>query len=115
MRQVVLSVFLLIGWTLVQAASVVGVRMWPAPDNTRLVFDLNAPIEHNLFVLEHPERIVIDLKATELKASPLSSKSAMHAETATVCGSSSISSVRSRQRASCSSRRVNMATAWWWT
>jgi len=69
MRQVVLSVFLLIGWTLVQAASVVGVRMWPAPDNTRLVFDLNAPIEHNLFVLEHPERIVIDLKATELKAS----------------------------------------------
>jgi len=41
--------------------------MWPAPDNTRLVFDLNAPVEHNLFVLQNPERIVIDLKATELK------------------------------------------------
>jgi len=67
-RQIVISVILLTGWTLVQAASVVGVRMWPAPDNTRLVFDLNAPIEHNLFVLQHPERIVIDLKNTDLKS-----------------------------------------------
>ena len=54
-------------WTLAQAVDVVGVRMWPAPDNTRLVFDLNAPVVHNLFVLEHPERIVIDLKSTDLK------------------------------------------------
>ncbi len=63
------SIILLSCWTLAQAVSVVGVRMWPAPDNTRLVFDLNAPVEHNLFVLEHPERIVIDLKSTDLKAS----------------------------------------------
>jgi len=47
---------------------VVGVRMWPAPDNTRVVFDLDAPVEHNLFVLQNPERIVIDLKATALEA-----------------------------------------------
>ncbi|MBI1422883.1 MAG: AMIN domain-containing protein [Gammaproteobacteria bacterium] len=61
--------FVLLGYGMVaQAVNVVGVRMWPAPDNTRLVFDLTAPVEHNLFVLEHPERIVIDLKSTDLKA-----------------------------------------------
>lgn len=69
MVRICCSIVLLTCWTLAQAASVVGVRMWPAPDNTRLVFDLNAPVEHNLFVLEHPQRIVIDLKATDLKTS----------------------------------------------
>lgn len=48
-----------------QAVTIQGVRMWPAPDNTRLVFDLNAPVEHSLFTLEAPDRIVIDLKYTE--------------------------------------------------
>ena len=63
------SFVLLSCWTLAHAVNVVGVRMWPAPDNTRLVFDLNAPVVHNLFILENPERIVIDLKSTDLKAS----------------------------------------------
>ena len=39
-----------------------GVRMWPAPDNTRLVFDLSDPVDHSLFSLKTPDRIVIDLK-----------------------------------------------------
>ena len=43
------------------------VRMWPAPDNTRLVFDLSGPVEHNLFSLKAPERIVIDLKDARFK------------------------------------------------
>ena len=43
------------------------VRMWPAPDNTRLVFDLTAPAEHNLFTLVGPDRIVIDLKQTRFR------------------------------------------------
>ena len=48
------------------ATDVRGLRMWPAPDNTRLVFDLNAPVEHSLFTLENPNRIVIDLKDTKV-------------------------------------------------
>lgn len=48
------------------AAEVRGLRMWPAPDNTRLVFDLSAPAEHSLFTLRHPNRIVIDLKNTRV-------------------------------------------------
>ncbi|MDH5180650.1 MAG: N-acetylmuramoyl-L-alanine amidase [Gammaproteobacteria bacterium] len=46
-----------------QAAPVTinNMRMWPAPDSTRLVFDLSGPVEHALFTLHQPERLVIDL------------------------------------------------------
>lgn len=46
--------------------SVHGVRMWPAPDNTRLVFDVSGPPEHSLFTLSEPDRIVIDIKHAQL-------------------------------------------------
>lgn len=44
-----------------QAADVQNVRVWRAPDNTRLVFDLSGPADHKLFTLSSPERIVIDI------------------------------------------------------
>lgn len=37
------------------------VRMWRAPDHTRLVFDLSAEVSYNLFTLENPRRVVIDI------------------------------------------------------
>jgi len=43
-----------------------GVRMWTAPDNTRLVFDVSSVPEHSLFVLSDPDRLVIDIKNTQL-------------------------------------------------
>ena len=55
----VLVGFMLPVWAGVQVKSV---RMWPAPDNTRLVFDLSAPVDHALFSLAAPDRIVIDIK-----------------------------------------------------
>lgn len=51
---------------ILSAAEVRSLRMWPAPDNTRLVFDLNVPVEHSLFTLRNPNRIVIDLKNTKV-------------------------------------------------
>ncbi len=45
-------------------AEVTAVRLWPAPDNTRLVFELSGAMEHRLFMLRDPERLVIDLKDT---------------------------------------------------
>jgi N-acetylmuramoyl-L-alanine amidase len=50
------------------AASVEAVRLWHAPDHTRLVFDLSDPVEHRLFTLENPHRLVIDINKTSLKA-----------------------------------------------
>lgn len=49
------------------ATQIQNVRIWRAPDNTRLVFDLTGPVEHNVFSLQNPERIVIDIKSTELR------------------------------------------------
>jgi N-acetylmuramoyl-L-alanine amidase len=47
-------------------AAVENVRMWPAPDRTRIVFDINGPLEHTLFVLNNPPRVVVDLRDTSL-------------------------------------------------
>lgn len=48
------------------ASDIRGVRLWRAPDNTRLVFDLSGPVTHNLFTLKAPERIVIDVNGAKL-------------------------------------------------
>ncbi len=47
-------------------AVIEGLRMWPAPDNTRLVFDLSGRVEHTLFRLDGPDRLVIDIKDARL-------------------------------------------------
>ncbi|MFA0789612.1 N-acetylmuramoyl-L-alanine amidase [Microbulbifer echini] len=51
-----------------KAAEVEGVRLWRAPDHTRLVFDLSGPAEHKLFTLSSPHRVVVDIADTKLQA-----------------------------------------------
>ena len=51
------------------AADIKSVRLWRAPDNTRLVFDLSGPAQHSLFTLSNPERIVIDIDGASFNAS----------------------------------------------
>lgn len=53
----------------VEAAEVHDVRLWRAPDHTRIVFDLSGPAEHRLLTLDNPARIVLDISGTVLKAS----------------------------------------------
>lgn len=43
-------------------------RLWRAPDNTRLVFDLSGPVEHSVFTLTAPDRLVIDINGAALDA-----------------------------------------------
>ncbi|MDR0781458.1 MAG: N-acetylmuramoyl-L-alanine amidase [Pseudomonadales bacterium] len=43
------------------AAVVESVRAYRSPEYTRLVFDLDTPLEHKVFTLENPDRVVIDL------------------------------------------------------
>jgi len=50
------------------AVSIQDVRMWTAPDHTRLVFDLSGSVEYEIFRLHSPERIVIDIKNVRMKA-----------------------------------------------
>lgn len=53
----------------VQAADIHDVRLWRAPDHTRVVFDLTGPVEHKLFMLSNPDRIVLDVEDARLKSS----------------------------------------------
>ncbi|WP_220494110.1 N-acetylmuramoyl-L-alanine amidase [Aquipseudomonas guryensis] len=50
------------------ATEVRSVRLWRAPDNTRLVFDLSGPVQHSVFTLAAPNRIVIDVNGATLAA-----------------------------------------------
>ncbi|MDZ7737171.1 MAG: hypothetical protein U5P41_14600 [Gammaproteobacteria bacterium] len=49
--------FLTLAGPLPAQAQVKGVRIWAAPDNTRVVFDLAAPVEHEILQLDNPERL----------------------------------------------------------
>jgi N-acetylmuramoyl-L-alanine amidase len=50
----------------VSAADVEEVRVWRAPDHTRLVFDLSGEVEYKLFTLDNPARVVIDIEGSSL-------------------------------------------------
>jgi len=52
-----------------KTVSVESLRFWTAPDHTRLVFGISAPVDHKIFTLEKPSRIVLDLKDTKFSTS----------------------------------------------
>ena len=59
---VLLSMFAVNAW----AINVIeGVRIWPAPENTRVVFDLSDKPDYSYFYLSNPKRLVIDFKNTQ--------------------------------------------------
>ncbi|PCJ16308.1 MAG: N-acetylmuramoyl-L-alanine amidase [Gammaproteobacteria bacterium] len=49
------------------SASVEGVRLWKAPDHTRFVFDLSVATPHHVFMLDNPDRVVVDLEKTTME------------------------------------------------
>lgn len=66
-----LSVMLCVGVVIAPqayAAKVDGVRVWRAPDHTRIVLDLDAPVQHSLTLATNPERVIIDVPKATLKA-----------------------------------------------
>ena len=67
-----LLLLLLIFPVAVQATQINGVRMWSGPEGTRVVFDVDRKVDHNVFVLKDPNRVVIDLKNTSF-AKPVTS------------------------------------------
>ncbi|MCH8550704.1 MAG: N-acetylmuramoyl-L-alanine amidase [Natronospirillum sp.] len=51
------------------ANSVTNVRLWQAPDHTRIVFDLSNEVDHRVFTLSNPDRVVVDMTGTTLGGS----------------------------------------------
>ncbi|MCP8465154.1 N-acetylmuramoyl-L-alanine amidase AmiB [Pseudomonas sp. ZM23] len=70
------------------ATQIKSVRIWRAPDNTRLVFDLSGPVQHSLFTLSAPNRIVVDINGAQLATAVDKLK----------LGNTPITAVRSAQR-----------------
>jgi len=46
---------------LAEPVQVGGVRLWQSAEKLRLVFDISSPLEHKLFRLTNPDRVVVDL------------------------------------------------------
>ncbi len=47
--------------------TVLDTRLWSAPDHTRLVFDLSAPVKYRVFSLSNPKRVVVDMHDTSMR------------------------------------------------
>ena len=48
------------------AAEVQELRLWQAPDHTRLVFDLSGSVDYQLFTLSNPHRVVVDIENSSM-------------------------------------------------
>lgn len=62
MRQLCLILSLVLSVSaFAEQVSMQNVRIWAAPDNTRVVFDVSGPVEHKLVLLSNPTRLVVDI------------------------------------------------------
>lgn len=63
------SIVLLLMASLAEAGplQVQGVRLWAAPDNTRVVLDVSGPAQHRLFTLANPDRLVLDITDAQIQ------------------------------------------------
>ncbi|WP_181714879.1 N-acetylmuramoyl-L-alanine amidase [Vibrio tarriae] len=67
-------VFLLFGFVLLAIAPqtwanvLEGVRVWPSPDETRVVLDVKSEVDYSYFTLSSPERLVVDLNQSTSRA-----------------------------------------------
>ena len=50
------------------ADRVSAVRVWPAPDYTRITIEADKPIQHELLLVKNPERLVLDLENIDLSS-----------------------------------------------
>ncbi|MFU8814127.1 MAG: N-acetylmuramoyl-L-alanine amidase [Pseudomonadales bacterium] len=82
----------LVSTTALASARVEGVRVHDAPNYTRVVFDVTGPVRYELFTLENPDRVVIDLYDTSARPGFDPANSA--------AGSSSLRAVRAAPRGS---------------
>ena len=48
------------------ATAISSARIWPAQDYTRLTLESKQPVRHNMFSINNPDRLVVDLEGVEL-------------------------------------------------
>lgn len=61
----VIALLSLFSVSIFAANSLDGIRVWPAPENTRIVFDVKEKPDYKYFTLSKPNRLVIDFTNTK--------------------------------------------------
>lgn len=71
MRYFCLTVLILLNLRVFAApVNLDNIRIWAAPDNTRIVFDVSGTVEHRLEKLTGPHRVVVDIRNARLNKAP---------------------------------------------
>ena len=68
-RLTLISIILLLSTAANAGSMVENVRIWSENDKTRVVLDLSQSVDHNIFTMRNPDRIVIDMKDSRLASS----------------------------------------------
>ena len=68
-RLTLVPLILLLSTAANAGSTVENVRIWSENDKTRVVLDLSRSVDHNIFTLRGPDRLVIDLKDSRLAES----------------------------------------------
>ena len=69
MRLIACALLLLLSSAVLGASTVENVRIWSESNKTRVVLDLSHSVQHSIFTLRGPDRLVIDLKDSRLAKS----------------------------------------------
>ncbi len=48
-----------------EITAIYGIRLWPAPDHTRIVLDLDQPVEYKLSTTQQPAKVVLKLNSAQ--------------------------------------------------
>ena len=64
----IFSVSPLAGAAVSRLPSVLAVRIWPAPDYTRVTLEHTAPLKFTHFTVENPDRLVVDIEGVEFNS-----------------------------------------------
>jgi len=69
LKTLCLAIFLMLIANVLHAQNIQidGARLWRAPDNTRLVFDVSGSFTYRTLILTEPSRIAIDVNASNIK------------------------------------------------
>jgi len=66
LRLITCALLLLLASAAIAGSTVENVRIWSENNKTRVVLDLSRSVQHNIFTLRGPDRLVIDLKNSRL-------------------------------------------------
>ena len=66
LRLITCALTLLLASAAIAGTTVENVRIWSENNKTRVVLDLSRPVQHNIFTLRGPNRVVIDLKDSRM-------------------------------------------------